>query len=89
MPVSGMLSIYGRGGLTRIETTVSPLAGSNALLPQSDTVVGVSIGYGIQADIAPNASLRLSWDRYKSSVLAGTFTNRINMNSSALLIYRF
>ena len=89
LPVSGMFSIYGRGGLARIETTVSPLAGSTAVQPQSDTVVGVSIGYGIQADIAPNASLRLSWDRYKSSVLAGTFTNRIDMNSSALLIYRF
>ena len=89
MPISGMFSIYGRGGLTRIETTVSPLVGSNAVLPQSDTVVGVSWGYGIQADIASNASLRLSWDRYKSSVLAGTFTNRIDMNSSALLIYRF
>ncbi len=89
LPVSGMFSIYGRGGLARVETTVIPLAGSTAPLPLSDTVVGVTLGYGIQADVAPNASLRLSWDRYKSSVLGGTFTNRINMNSSALLIYRF
>jgi opacity protein-like surface antigen len=89
LPVSGMFSIYGRGGLARIETTVTPLSVPNGPLPLSDTVVDVSLGYGIQADVAPNASLRLSWDRYKSSVLAGTFTNRINMNSSALLIYRF
>ena len=89
LPVSGMFSIYGRGGLARVETTVTPLAGPNAALPLSDTVVGVTLGYGIQADLAPNASLRLSWDRYKSSVLGGTFTNRINMDSSALLIYRF
>lgn len=88
MPVSGMFSIYGRGGLARIETTVIPLANTPATL-QSDTVVGLTIGYGIEADVAPNASLRLSWDRYKSSVLAGTFTDRINMNSSAMLIYRF
>lgn len=89
MPVSGMFSVYGRGGLARVETTVTPLTGPNPNIPLSDTVVGLTIGYGIQADVAPNASLRLSWDRYKSSVLAGTFTDRINMNSSAMLIYRF
>lgn len=89
LPVSGMFAVYGKGGLARIETTVTPLAGSSATIPLSDTVVGLTIGYGIEADVAPNASLRLSWDRYKSSVLAGTFTDRINMNSSAMLIYRF
>ena len=87
LPVTGMFSVYGRGGLARVETTVTPLTGYSG--PLSDTVVGLTIGYGIEADVAPNASLRLSWDRYKSSVLAGTFTDRINMNSSAMLIYRF
>jgi opacity protein-like surface antigen len=87
MPVSGMFSIYGRAGIARVETTVTPTAMPTTAL--SDTVVGLSYGYGIQADVAPNASICLSWDRYKSSTLAGPFTNRIDMNSSALLIFRF
>ncbi len=89
MPLTGMLSAFGKVGMARIETTVSPLAGSSSTTVAPDAVVGLSYGYGIQLDMAPNASLRLSWDRYKSSTLAGTFTDRVNMNSSALLIYKF
>ena len=89
LPLTGMFSAYGKAGITRIETTASPLLGSSSTTVASDAVVGLSYGYGIQVDFAQNASLRLCWDRYKSSVLAGTFTDRIDMNSSALLIYRF
>ncbi len=88
-PVTGMFSIFGKGGLTRIETTVSPNSNSVPSTPLSDTVVGVTLGYGIQMDVAPNASICLSWDRYKTSALAGPFTDRIDMNSSGLLILRF
>jgi len=87
MPVTGMFSIYGKAGYARIETIVSPL--SAATTAQSDAVAGMALGYGIQIDVAPNASIRLAWDRYKSSVLAGSFTDRIDMNSSGLLILRF
>jgi opacity protein-like surface antigen len=89
MPVSGMLSIYGKAGLARVETTVVTHTGSVAITPLSDAVVGMTLGYGIQIDVAPNASIRLAWDRYKSSALAGPFTDRINMNSSGLFILRF
>jgi opacity protein-like surface antigen len=89
LPITGMLSIYGRAGFARLETTVTLGAGVTPTTPLSDTVVGLSYGYGIQADVAPNASICLSWDRYKSSALAGPFTNRIDMNSSALLVFRF
>ena len=89
LPLMGMFSAYGKVGMARIETTVSPLAGSSSTTVSSDAVVGLSYGYGLQIDMVPNASLRLSWDIYKSSTLADTFTDRINMNSSALLIYRF
>jgi len=89
LPVSGMLSIYGRAGIARIETTVTPTAGTVPTTPLSDSIVGLSYGYGVQVDVAPNASICLSWDRYKSSVLAGPFTDRIDMNSSGLLIIRF
>jgi len=88
LPVSGMFSVYGKAGLTRLETTVTQTTGTVST-PLSDTVVGISLGYGIQADVAPNVSLFLCWDRYKSSALAGPFTDRINMNSSGLLVYRF
>ena len=89
LPVSGMFSIYGRGGLSRIETTVTPTGGAVPTTPLSDSIVGLSYGYGIQVDVAPNASIFLSWDRYKSSALAGPFTDRIDMNSSGLLVVRF
>jgi opacity protein-like surface antigen len=88
MPLTSMFSIYGRAGYARIETTSTPLAGSVAT-PLSDTMAGLTLGYGIQIDLAPNASLRLSWDRYKSSTLADSFTDRVDMNSSGLLIFRF
>ncbi len=89
LPVTGMFSIYGRAGMARVETTVTTTAGAVPSTPLSDTVVGLSYGYGIQADVAPNASIYLSWDRYKSSVFAGPFSDRISMNSSALLVFRF
>lgn len=86
MPVAGMFSIYGRGGYARIETTATSLSGGAM---QTDAVVGMTLGYGIQMDIAPNASIRLAWDRYKSSTMTSSFTDRIDMNSSGLLIFRF
>ena len=89
MPVMGMFSLYGRAGYARIQTTVTPFTGTVATMPLSDTVAGMTLGYGIQMDIAPNASIRLAWDRYKSSALAGPFTDRVDMNSSGLLIFRF
>jgi opacity protein-like surface antigen len=89
MPVSGMLSIYGKAGLARVETTVAMHGGLVPTTPLSDAVVGMTIGYGFQIDIAPNASIRLAWDRYKSSAYAGPFTDRIDMNSSGLFILRF
>jgi opacity protein-like surface antigen len=89
MPVTGMFSIYGKAGLARVETTVAMHAGLASATPLSDAVVGMTFGYGIQIDVAPNASIRLAWDRYKSSALAGPFTDRIDMNSSGLLILRF
>lgn len=89
MPVTEMFSVYGRAGLARIETTVSSLPGSTPITPVYDTTVGLTLGYGIQADISPNASLRISWDRYKCSALASSPTDRIDMNSSALMIFRF
>lgn len=89
LPVSGIFSVYGRAGVARIETTVTPTGGIAPTTLLSDTVVGISYGYGVQIDVAPNASICLSWDRYKSSTLAGPFTNRINMDSSGLLILRF
>jgi opacity protein-like surface antigen len=89
MPVTGMLSIYGKAGLARVETTVAMHAIAASTTPLSDAVVGMSLGYGIQIDVAPNASIRLAWDRYKSSALAGPFTDRVNMNSSGLFILRF
>ncbi len=89
MPVTGMISIYGKAGLARVETTVATHAGATATTPLSDAVVGMTLGYGIQIDVAPNASIRLAWDRYKSSPLAGPFSDRINMNSSGLFILRF
>ena len=88
-PVTGVISIYGRAGLARIETTVTPTAGSVPTALLSDSIVGLSYGYGFQVDVAPNASILLSWDRYKSSALAGPFTDRIDMNSSGLLVVRF
>ena len=89
MPVSGMLSVYGRAGMARLETTITPTAGIAPTTALSDTVFGLSYGYGIQADVASNASICISWDRYKSSALAGPFTDRIDMNSSVLLILRY
>jgi hypothetical protein len=89
IPMSGMFSTFGKMGMARIETTLTPLAGSAPTTPLSDTVIGMSYGYGIQIDVSPTASVRVSWDRYKSSVLASAFTDRIDMNSSALLIFRF
>jgi opacity protein-like surface antigen len=88
-PVTGIFSVYGRAGLARLETTVTPTAGNVPTTPLSDTVVGLSYGYGIQADVATNASISLSWDRYKSSALAGPFTDRIDVNSAVLLILRY
>jgi hypothetical protein len=84
-----MFSVYGRAGIARLETTVVPTSGNAPTTPLSDTVAGLSYGYGIQADVAPNASICLSWDRYKSSALAGPFTNRVDMNSSVLLVLRY
>ena len=88
IPMTNMFSAYGRAGLARIETIVTPLPGAATTLA-SDSVVGLSLGYGVQLDVSPNASLRLAWDRYKCSTLAASFTDRIDMNSSALLIFRF
>jgi len=89
IPITTMFSAYGKAGLARIETLVTALPGSTAAVPNSDAIVGVTLGYGVQADVAPNASLRLSWDRYKSATLASSFTDRIEMRSAALLIFRF
>lgn len=89
VPLSTMFSIYGRVGYARTETTATPQAGAAVTTPLADTLAGLTLGYGIQIDLAPNASLRLSWDRYKSSTLADSFTDRVDMNSSGLLIFRF
>jgi len=89
MPMSTTFSAYVKAGLARVETRISALPGSTTAIPSSDAIVSVTLGYGVQADIAPNASLRLTWDRYKSATLASSFTDRIDMKSAALLIFRF
>jgi len=89
LPVTSMFSIYGRAGYARMETSVTPFPGSVVTTPLSDSLADLTLGYGIQIDIAPNASIRWAWERYPSSQLAGSFTNIIYMNSSGLLIFRF
>src|ERR1035437_9035772 len=43
-PIMGIFAVYGRAGLARVETTVTPLAGFVPGTPLSDTVVGLSLG---------------------------------------------
>ena len=89
IPVSEIFSVFGKAGLARIQTTATPLPGAASTVMMSDTLIGVTLGYGVQIDIAPNTSLKLTWDRYKSATLANAFTDRIDMNSAALLIFRY
>jgi len=89
MPMTTIFSAYGKAGLARVETLATALPGSAVPVITSDAIVGVTLGYGMQIDVAPNASLRLSWDRYKSATLASSFTDKIDMKSAALLIFRF
>ena len=49
----------------------------------------MTLSYGVQLDVSPNATLRISWDRYKASALAGAFTDRVDMKRAALLIFKF
>jgi opacity protein-like surface antigen len=89
MPVSTNLSIFGKAGFARIETTATANPGTSLTTRDSDTRIGLSLGYGVALDVAANASVRVSWDRYKTSALAGPFTDRVDSKTTAVLLFKF
>lgn len=89
IPMSTSFSIFGKAGFARIETTATANPGSTLTTIASDSRIGLTLGYGLQLDVTPNATLRLSWDRYKCPALTGPFAERVDMKSAALLIFKF
>lgn len=89
MPVSTSLSVFGKTGFARIETTATANPGATLTTRDSDTRIGTSLGYGITLDVAANASIRVSWDRYKTSALAGPFTDRVDSKTAVVLLFKY
>jgi opacity protein-like surface antigen len=89
LPMSTSFSLFGKAGLARIETTATANPGSVLSAIASDSRIGLTLSYGVQLDVSPNATLRISWDSYKASALVGPFTDRVDMKSAALLIFKF
>ena len=88
-PMADSFSIFGKIGLARIESTATANQGSVLTGLASDTRIGLTLGYGVQIEMAPNAIVRISWDRYKCSALVGPFADRVDVKSAAALIFKF
>lgn len=89
IPVSTSLSVFGKAGFARIETTATANSGAALATRDSDTRIGTLLGYGVTLDVAANASIRISWDRYKTSAIAGPFTDRVDSKTAAVLLFKF
>jgi opacity protein-like surface antigen len=89
MPVSTSISIFGKAGFARIETTATANPGAALTTRDSDTRIGTLLGYGVTLDIAANASVRVSWDKYKTSTLAGPFTDQVDSKTTAVLLFKY
>jgi opacity protein-like surface antigen len=89
MPVSTSIAVFGKAGFARIETTATANPGTTLTTRDSDTRIGLSLGYGVTLDVAANASVRVSWDRYKTSALAGPFTDRVDSKTTVVLLFKY
>lgn len=89
MPVSTSISIFGKAGFARIETTATANPGTTLTTRDSDTRIGMSLGYGATLDVTANVSVRVSWDRYKTSALAGPFTDKVDSKTAVVLLFKF
>jgi OmpA-OmpF porin, OOP family len=76
---SGRFSLFGKIGLTSVSTTGSAAPGWVLTVPASQTKSGVSVGFGMNYDITPKATLRLSLNSYEYAALADSVTGRAGM----------
>lgn len=79
VPLPSNFSLFGKIGVTSVNSTATAHPGWVLLVPASESKVGVSFGLGGQYEITPNATLRLSLNSYEYSALAGNITGRMGM----------
>lgn len=76
IPMPNNFSLFGKIGITNVDTKATARPGWILLVPASESKVGVSFGLGGQYEITPNATLRLSLNSYEYAALAGYLTGR-------------
>ncbi|MBI3593686.1 MAG: porin family protein [Nitrospirae bacterium] len=84
LPMRGNISLFGKFGLARINTTWDS---SSGISPDTQTETGVTLGLGGELDFSPRNGARLSYDAYQ----VGT-TDPVTGHSHTLklsLLYRF
>ena len=84
LPMRGNVSLFGKFGLARINTTWDSASGVN---PASQTQTGITWGLGGELDFSPRNGVRLSYDSYQ----IGT-TDPVTGNCGTItlsLLYRF
>lgn len=84
MPVTGNLSVYGKFGLAKVNTSWNTAV---AATPTSQSKTGFVWGVGTQLDYSPQGGVRLSFDRY--NVGANSPVTGFSSMVAATLIYRF
>ena len=83
-PFTNTLSVYGKLGAYRAKAE-----GSGTLLPNKETNYNVTWGFGLQADISRNVSLRGEWQAYPS-LAGGSLGPHSDVNVlSAGVLWRF
>lgn len=88
LPVTETFALYGKMGMTTINSKATALPGWVLLVPATESKAGLSYGFGAQLKMTPNATLRLSLDSYETSALAGNITGRIGMYG-AVVVFKF
>jgi len=75
-PLGSSLSLFGKLGIANTTTTATPAPGIVLLVPADQSKTGTSWGLGAEYAITPAAAVRLSFNSYEYSALAGTITGR-------------
>jgi len=83
MPFASKWSLYGKGGVTVMTSTLTPGQGYVLSTPSTETKTGLVLGLGVEYALAPEFALRLSMTNYPYSMGAGAASGRLAMYTLA------
>lgn len=79
IPFASKWSLYGKGGVTVMTSTLSPGQGYTLTVPSTETKTGLVLGLGVEYALAPEFALRLAMTNYPYSMGAGAIAGRMAM----------